>query len=754
MRYVVPALVSVCVVLLSGCQAVVPGWLHGKATAPVWRNLGPGGGGWIQSICAGPYARDELLVGCDVGGFYISGNAGDSYTIYNTGLEDYFVECIVPHPTNPDIIYLGCESGMHKSTDHGRSWTWLRNGFPPPQRYSFSAPIGAVAIDPNCPDIIYAGIGRPRRFGEGKGAVYRSMDGGGSWTRINVDGSLPGDAVISDIVIDPRDSAALLLASSAGVYRSRDSGLNWELSSNGLPHRHARRLAVCRAYPDTVYVTLHSKPGEAPWQGGVYKSVDGGLTWSPCNNGLRQSVGKPGEPAPMTCNYDRIVAHPTDPAIAYVGGTGWVNANLWKTTDGGTSWQELIRRSSETCNIDVGWITMWGPTVQCLSMSPLDPDVLYFGTSGMVYRTGDGGRTWQQKYARQLDDGRITGTGLEVTCLHNIVIDPGNSRRIFFSFYDIGLLISEDGGETFRRCVGSIPRSMANSCFTVVVDPADPAHLWGAFGTWSANKGIVAESADGGRTWTPVDVEKSGLPNCQNRVLIVDETSPAASRRLFVTAKGHGVFVSNDGGKQWEKSGEGLPHGNIVGLIRHPTSPGTFWCLLGMKDKELGALYRSDDACRSWRRVSKDLVVADPKALVVSSGTAPRLYISARDRKVGEEVVHGGVFRSDDGGVTWKKILEDDFVQSLAVDPRDPDVVYAGLTDHPYHDKSTGDGILMSRDGGRHWVSLNTDRFTCKQPSCIALAPDDPDRIYVGTGGNAVFTARITAAGWRNLPAW
>jgi len=86
---------------------------------PVWQNLGPGGGGWIQSICASPHNGDELFVGCDVGGFYHSADGGGSYRIWNMGLEDYFVECIVPHPHDLQVIYLGCQSGVYKSTDRG-----------------------------------------------------------------------------------------------------------------------------------------------------------------------------------------------------------------------------------------------------------------------------------------------------------------------------------------------------------------------------------------------------------------------------------------------------------------------------------------------------------------------------------------------------------------------------------------------------------------------------------------------------------
>jgi hypothetical protein len=82
-------------------------------------------------------------------------------------------------------------------------------------------------------------------------------------------------------------------------------------------------------------------------------------------------------------------------------------------------------------------------------------------------------------------------------------------------------------------------------------------------------------------------------------------------------------------------------------------------------------------------------------------------------------------------------------VQGLAVDPRNADVVYAGLTDHPYHDESTGDGIVMSRDGGRTWKSINGAGLTCKQVRCIVINANDPDWLYLGTVGNSVFVGNV-----------
>jgi photosystem II stability/assembly factor-like uncharacterized protein len=84
-----------------------------------WKNVGPGGGGWIQSLAFDPRDPETIYLGCDVGGFYISRDAGRTWTIQNTGLTDYFVEGIAVHPRDSRILLLGCEGGVFKSTDQG-----------------------------------------------------------------------------------------------------------------------------------------------------------------------------------------------------------------------------------------------------------------------------------------------------------------------------------------------------------------------------------------------------------------------------------------------------------------------------------------------------------------------------------------------------------------------------------------------------------------------------------------------------------
>ncbi len=701
---------------------------------PVWRNLGPGGGGWIQAICASPQRDGELLVGCDVGGFYRSTDGGESYTICNTGLQDCFVECIVPDPLDPNVIYVGCESGVYKSANRGATWQWLREGFPPKQRWDWSAPIGALAIDPRDSAVLYAGIGRPRWQQFGRGAVYKTWDGGGHWMQVNAPGSLPADALVTDLLIDSRDNRRVFLACQYGVYRSDDGGVGWVLTIDGLPHRHVRRIAQCQGQPDILYLTLWSQPGRKPWQGGVYRSVNGGAHWSARTQGLTQSVGKPGEAGSMTANYDRLVVHPDNPDVVYVGGRSWVNASVYKTTNGARNWIPVVRRGTGG-NTEDGWITFWGPDVQCLSMSPFDPETLYFGTSGKIHKTTDGGGHWQQIYTRMLPDGRFQGTGLETTCVVDVLVHPSDSQRLYFCYLDIGLLISKDGGESFRRGVqGVTPTAMQGNCYALVFDPVNSEHCWGSFG--NASVAVVAESYNSGDTWTTVGTAGGGLPGVPCRVLRAD-----AAGRLVTLADGCGVYVSEDAGRTWRQRNRGLPHGKVRGLVLDPRQPGRWWCVLAYDGTNPGAVFRSHDAGYSWSQIGRDLLIADVQRLVLAPSDSERLYLAVRDRYMGGRTYPGGVYRSDDSGVTWKHILGDDFVMGLSVDPRSADVVHAGLTDHPYHDESRGDGIRVTYDGGRTWWT--PEQPTSRHISCITVDAHDPDQLYLGTGGNGVFVGRV-----------
>ena len=305
-----------------------------------WRLSGPGGGGWIEAIAFDPADPNTLYVGCDVGGFYVSTDLGRTFEVRNNGLRNYFVESIAVDPRDSRIILLGTEGGIYRTDDGGRNWQWVREGFPPVQRWSFSAPIGAVVFDPQDPRVAYAGIGRPRNGGGGQGAVYRSDDGGASWRNTSA-GQLPASACVGDIELKPGDSRTVLVATDNGIYRSDDAGQTWRSSSAGLPHLYVEELAFAPSAPDVVYASLHTtaRQGQA-WDGGVFRSDDAGRTWRAVNGeGMPKRLGAAEQPYQMTSGIQELCVDPRDADTVYAGSTAWVSSSVYKTTDAGKTWQ-------------------------------------------------------------------------------------------------------------------------------------------------------------------------------------------------------------------------------------------------------------------------------------------------------------------------------------------------------------------------------------------------------------------------------
>ena len=727
------------------CAAVMGGAMTLSAGSDVaWKNVGPGGGGWIQSMLASRHGSETFFVGCDVGGFYRSDDGGRSYAIHNAGFEDYYVESLAEHPTDPKILYAGCRSGVYKSEDGGRTWRWLREGFPRVAEYAYSAPVAKVVLDPQNPATVYAAIGQPREERGGQGAIFKSEDGGASWRPIVRPGQLAPDLLISDLTLDPKEPRRMLIATPRGVFASGDGGETWTPSSDGLPsHRRTRRLARSPSHPQVVYVSLKGAAGETPWQAGVYRSDDGGRTWRPRVNGLRQAAGQAGT-SDMLCSWvSELAVHPQNPDLVYAGGATWWDATVYKTADGGQSWARVFA-FGENGNARKAWLTMWGPSVTCLTLSPLHPDTVYFGTSGYVYRTDDGGATWQPRYTRERDDGKIAGSGLEVTCLHTVAPHPRVRGRVFFGFYDIGLLASDDAGATFRRGMQGVPKGRDNSCFCVAFAEDDDAHLWAGFGEWGANRGVVAESRDGGATWVPLDTAGNGLPDARVRCLISRlplKDNPKRKHSLFYVAEGRGVFGSADGGATWRARNEGLPAGRVSCLAQDADRANVFYAGASSTGDEPGGVWRSDDSCGTWRRVSPaDARLAEVRRLAAKGG---RVYTTTRGARVGNAYFPGGVFRGDEGAAAWRQVYTNRFCEAVAVDPTDADRVYASLHDHPYHDRSTGGGVIASADGGATWRSLANETLTCRAVTCISVDPFEPERLWVGTGGNAAFTGVV-----------
>ena len=698
--------------------------------ADEWRNCGPGGGGWVQSVLSSRYVQDRLFIGCDVGGFFRSDDGGCHYHTFNSGLQHLWVGTIAEHPHNPEILFVGSQGGIYKSEDGGHTWNEKRTGLPPVQEYSHSLQICKFAFDPTDDRVVYAAEGNPRFLQGGSGVVWKSEDGGETWMVPMKPGSFPAETFCWDISVSPLRREELVISTSRGLFITEDGGVTWKSSNKGLPaHLRTRMLARGASEPNVLYVTLKAEGGENPWSAGVFRSEDGGRTWQERTGGLEKKTGNQGDGAELASWYDCIAVDPRNSDVVYAAGASWVCDKVWKTTDGGKNWHPIFKAPPHQ-----GWIDFWGPWVTTLSMSIGFPEVLTFGTAGTVYRSTDGGCTWKQRYTEERSDARIASTGLELTCLTEIVPDRIQRNKLFFGYLDIGLFLTEDAGRTFSR----IMTGVSGDCFSVRPSPDDPLRVWGAFGGKGAKPWHkICESQDGGRSWTPLTEAKDAWSQCwPSSLQCMNRSEPY---RLAYLASGYGVGISEDSGRNWRLvSTNEFPLANRISCL--VASGRTLIVGLDATDDDDGAIWCSTDLGATWRRLTdENLVMGSVKSIAIRKGV---LVAGAREQWSGKRQVmrKGGAWVSLDAGEFWTLAFPNKFCHAVCFAGQR---IVIGLDDHAFHDHYVADGVFMSEDLGKTWVSINASGLHNRNISCLAEDPFDEDVIWAGTGGNSAFVRRL-----------
>jgi photosystem II stability/assembly factor-like uncharacterized protein len=300
------------------------------------------------------------------------------------------------HPTNPDILYIATNDYIYKSRDGGKTWSNLSKGM------SHSRVI-AMAIDPVYPATIYAGT---------KGdAVYKSYDGGQRWTSVRAgldDATI--SSVVNQFVFDPADDSHIFLATTMGVFETKNAGERWSKRMDGMKEV---LMVVTLGMDPTRSSVLY-----AGTSGGVYKSINQGAHWMQVNNGLvPEGMVKTSRALSVTSVQVDPFASETVYAATLSG--------LYKTTDGATSWvrigeslqdQMIVAMVLDRARAGVMYVaardgihrsedggTTWAPlneglattNIRSLAQSALDPQVLYAGTNGSgLYKSVDGGAHW------------------------------------------------------------------------------------------------------------------------------------------------------------------------------------------------------------------------------------------------------------------------------------------------------------------------------------------------------------------------
>jgi hypothetical protein len=355
-----------------------------------------------------------------------TGGSGTGCTL-NVTWSGAYIKTVTIDPVTPSTTYAGLVEdqlnpphpiwGVFKTLDGGQTWNPARTGLP---GQDYNVGVFALVIDPGATTTLYAGLNANYYSGGygydagGTGGVYRSLDGGASWSLAN--NGLPGDVNVLSLAIDPRTTPSTVYVGtdSAGVFVSVDGGNTWTDFNMGLPSNLAvPALAIDHATPSTIYAGTE-------WQG-IFKETDGDGAWTSISAGL-----------PSTVSISTLAIDPrTMPATLYAGIDGYY---------GGTGYGDVFKKSIDGQDtwsaVDNGLDTTIG--VHAIAVDTVT-GALYVGTVGSgVFMSTDLGVTW-----------RASNAGLTDLTIHAITPNPLAPNNIFVGTCSEGVFTGTTPGAAF-----------------------------------------------------------------------------------------------------------------------------------------------------------------------------------------------------------------------------------------------------------------------------------------------------------------
>jgi photosystem II stability/assembly factor-like uncharacterized protein len=660
-------------------------------------------------------------------------------------------------PGSQNVFYMAPNNGgVWKSTDYGRIWTPIFDDQP-------TGSIGALAVAPSDPNVLYAGSGeglqRPDlSVGDG---VYKSTDGGKTWRHMG----LAEGRQIAAILVDPKDARRVYVAvlghpyganAERGVFRSADGGETWQKVLYKDEDTGAVDLAFDPSNPRKVYAVLWAAR-QGPWEygnaysgpgSGLFVSHDGGSTWRQLTNGLpgvAEGLGRIG-----------TAIAPSDPKRMYAVAEAERNSKaegLYRSDDAGESWRlvnsesRVVGRTSDFAEVRV---------------DPRNPDVVWCANTS-AYRSSDGGKTFIAiKGAPGGDD------------YHRIWINPENPLVMIFGA-DQGATITVNGGETWSSWYNQPTAQL----FHVSTDDRFPYRVYGAQQE-SGSAAVVSRGNDGAitfREFHPVGVEEYGYvaPDPLHPGVIYggkltrydeatgqtrnvgpvpvrgpkyrfDRTAPvvfsqADPRLLFFASQV--LWKTADGGETWEtispdltREDPGKPaslgrltdkdktvhRGVIYSIAPSPKDVNRIW--VGTDD---GLIHVTRDGGRTWSDVTPPEMTPWSKVTQLEASRFDSSVAYASVSRFRLDDLKPYIYRTRDGGRTWKKIVaglpENASVNTVREDPRKKGLLFAG----------TERQVWVSFDDGERWQSLRQN-MPATSIRDLVIHEDD---VVLGTHGRS-----------------
>jgi len=715
-----------------------------------FRIIGPGGGGAMFHPTISPHDPNTALVSCDMTGSYITHDGGKSWRMFNLrGVVEFFVF----DPLDRNVIYARA-NGLWRSQDGGSTWALI---YPKPSAVKsikmssdhsdedlIAAPnplgnITAMAIDPGDSKTLHVAVADAKKT---RFALFVSRDRGQIWEK---QGDLPEQASKLWVnPVSPDGHRVILIAGAHFIEKKSDSGIQ------KIPLPLVEKVA-------DISVGFRTDSRPVIYVAGdefAFSSDDEGAIWRKV--GLGPGGGK----------MRAIATSLRNPDTAYVsyreleeGGIKWLG--VAKTIDAGRTWRTVWKEDSSPAgkpgaNIHDAWITErfgpdWGENPLVLTVAEQDANLAYATDLGRTMRTTDGGANWVAVYSRRSGENGWVTTGLDVTNAYGYHFDPFDQNRQFISTTDIGLFRSEDGGKSWISSTMGVPKEWMNTTYWIEFDPTVKGRVW-SVNSWTHDlprpkmwrkKGIgdyrggVCRSEDGGRTWTK---SNEGMEETAATHILLDPASPAESRVLYVAAFGRGVYRSTDGGKSWKLKNAGITQKEPFAWRIVRDARGTLYVLVARRSEDGsiatdgdGAIYKSTDGAENWSRVSMPEGSNAPNGLAIDPASPARLYLAAWARDKGEHGEGGGIYLSEDAGKTWRRVLERDrHIYDVTIDARDPKILYASGFES---------SAWKSSDRGEHWTRIAG--FNFKWGHRVIPDPSDAKKVYITTFGGGVWHGSV-----------
>lgn len=688
------------------------------------RSIGPAlTSGRVADIAIDPADKRTWYVGAAAGGVWKSTNGGISFSPIFDGQGSFSIGAVVIDHANPNIIWVGTGEnnaqrvvaygdGIYKSIDGGHSWTNMG--------LKQSEHIGRIVIDPRNSDVVYVAAQGPLWKKGGDRGVYKTIDAGKTWTKIL---SVDDWTGANDIQLDPRNPDILIATMwqrhrrvytfvaggpGSGVWRSTDAGKTWTKSQSGFPDVELGRIGLAMSPANPSVVYAIAEAADG--KGGFFRSRDGGASWDKMSD--HQSGGN---------YYNEIFADPKNVDRVYA-----VEPILQVSDDGGKTFHRVGERNKHVDNHSV-WI---------------DPDEtthLVIGCDGGVYESFDGGKTYRFV------------SNLPITQYYRVATDDSKPfYRVFGGAQDNFSV----GGPSRTRNISGITNAdwfitSGGDGFGSVVDPVDPNTVYAE----SQFGNLARFNLKTGDVMGIQPTEEPGTPGPRwgwDSPLFI---SPFNHNRIYFAS--NRLFVSNDRGDSWKVISPDLSRlidrnklktmDRVMGLgaVAKNASTTLFGVVLTIAESPVkegllfagtddGKISISENGGASWRSIDHVPGVADTAPvfkILPSQHNANVVYAAFNNHQAGDFKPY--VMKSTDMGRTWTSVTgnlpEKGSMYSLAEDYGDPNLLFAG----------TEWGLFVSRDGGRKWLKLNGGLPTI-QVRELAIQKREGD-LVVGTFGRGFY---------------